>query len=123
MDKVITLVGSASLIGAIIWWFFGKKELTVIEAEQHNGFQKIEIVAEGGYTPSKIALKQGVPAKFVFTRKDPSSCLEEVIFPEFGISRHLPVNKRHEIEIMPDEPGNYKFVCGMQMFSGDFVVK
>lgn len=123
MDKLITLTGSTGLIGLIIWWFFGKKESSIVEAEQLNGFQKIEVIAEGGYTPRKIALKQGVPAKFVFIRKDPSSCLEEVIFPEFGVSQHLPVNKEHAVEIMPDKPGEYKFICGMQMFSGDFVVK
>lgn len=123
MDKIIVLLGSLISIALIIWWFFGKKESSIVEAEQLNGYQKIEVIAEGGYTPRKIALKQGVPAKFVFIRKDPSNCLEEVIFPEFGISRHLPVNKSYEIEIKPDKPGEYKFICGMRMFSGDFVVK
>lgn len=123
MSDILVLFSSLGLIGLIIWWFFGKKESAVVEAEQSNGFQRIEVTAEGGYTPHAIALKQGIPAKFIFTRKDPSSCLEEVVFPEFGVSRHLPVNKSHEIEIMPDKPGEYKFVCGMQMFSGKFIVK
>jgi plastocyanin domain-containing protein len=53
-----------------------------------------------------------------FDRKDPSSCLEEVRFPDFRIAQVLPLNQVTAIEFTPDQPGRYEFTCGMNMFRG-----
>jgi len=123
MDKIITLISSLAAIGAIVWWFFGKRESPIVEATQETGSQTVQIVADGGYSPRIVNLKQGVPAKLVFLRKDPSSCLEEVVMPDFGVSQKLPVNKNYEITIKPDKSGEFQYSCGMHMFFGKIIVK
>jgi len=123
MDKLIVIIGAALLIGFIIWWFFGKRTTTEMEATMSNNKQEVEVEVNGGYLPSTVVLKQGVPASIVFSRKDPSGCFEQVIFPDFGISEHLPVNKEYSIDIDTSKPGEYQYACGMNMFHGKVIIK
>jgi len=123
MDKILSLVTSLLASSFIVWWFFGKRKDEAEVAEQSGDIQHISITVDGGYLPRVVQLKAGVPAKLVFTRRDPSACLEEVLMPDFSVSQHLPVGKQTTIEITPDKPGQYKYTCGMQMFSGQVVVK
>jgi plastocyanin domain-containing protein len=123
MDKVLSVVISLPAIGFIVWWFFGKRRDDVRMADEVNGVQQVEITVDGGYQPRVIQLKAGLPAKLSFIRRDPSTCLEEIVMPDFGISKSLPVGQKTVIEISPNKPGNYKYTCGMQMFSGQVVVK
>ena len=123
MDKIIVLIGSLGLIAAMVWWFFGKPTTEAVAATGDDMSQTVEIVVDGGYTPRTVTLKKGVPATLVFLRKDPSGCLEEVLMPDFGVSQKLPVNKSYEIVINPYTAGEFKYTCGMQMFSGTVVVK
>ncbi len=123
MDKLIVLTSSVALIGAMVWWFFGKSKSATVDSTINSKVQTVEIVVDGGYLPRTVSLKQGIPAKLIFLRKDPSTCLEEVIMPDFGVAEKLPVGKSHEITINPDKIGEFKYTCGMQMFSGIVVVK
>jgi len=123
MDKILSLIISVLAAAFIVWWFFGQRKAAVVVANESHGMQQIEITVDGGYQPQVIQLKAGVPAKLVFHRKDPSSCLEEVLLPDFGVAKSLPVGEKTTVEIKPDKPGQYKYTCGMQMFSGQVVVK
>jgi plastocyanin domain-containing protein len=123
MDKIVSLIVSAAAIGFILWWFFGKRKEEAQTAEQTGGVQQIEITVDGGYQPRVTQLKAGVPAKLVFNRKDPSACLEEILMPDFGVAQKLPHGQKTTIDIEDPKPGTYKYTCGMQMFSGEVVVK
>lgn len=123
MDKVIVVVTSTGLIAAMVWWFFGQSNSEATTATGDGALQTVQIVVDGGYTPRTVRLRRGVPAKLVFLRQDPSGCLEEVVMPDFGVSEKLPVNSSHEIIIKPDIVGEFKYTCGMQMFSGTVVVE
>lgn len=123
MDKILVIIAAALLISFIVWWFFGKHATEETAAVQSGDRQEVEVTVDGGYTPNTIVLKQGVPATIVFNRKDPSGCLEQVVFPDFGISEHLPVNQKHPIEIDTSKPGEYKYACGMNMFFGKLIIK
>ena len=123
MKNIIVLFSSLALIALIIWWFLGKKKSTVTKATVLKDKQTVEIVADGGYKPRIVELQVGVPAELVFTRKDPSNCLEEVVLPDFGVKATLPVNKKHIVKIQPDKPGRYTYACGMNMFFGEIDVK
>jgi plastocyanin domain-containing protein len=123
MEKLLVLFGSIGVIGLIVWWFFAKPADDAVAATSDGNMQTINITVSGGYTPNRVILAKGVPAKLIFTRQDASSCFEEVVLPDFGITAKLPVNKQHEIEIQPDEAGNYHYTCGMHMFSGEIIVK
>ena len=63
-------------------------------------------------------MPKGKTTTINFFRKDPSSCLEEVILSDFKIRKYLPLNKKVSIEITPQKTGEYSFSCGMNMFHG-----
>lgn len=123
MDKLLAVLVASLLIGFIIWWFFGKRSDEEAVAVVKDNRQSAEITVDGGYVPNTVTLQKGVPATLIFHRKDPSACLEEVVFPDFAIHEKLPVNARHEIKLDTSKPGEFKYACGMHMFFGKVVIK
>jgi plastocyanin domain-containing protein len=109
--------GGLGLIGLELWWFLLSKPKSQ-KAKTNQGFQEIDIAVDGGYEPSRVVVNAGQPVRLNFHRKDPSSCLEEVRFPDFHIAQDLPLNQVTPIELTPDKPGTYTFSCGMNMFRG-----
>lgn len=99
------------------WFFFMKKEEEATKAKNI-----IKITVDGGYKPSVIEVVVGKPITLEFFRKDESSCLEEVVIPDFNIRQFLPVNQATSITITPQEAGDYQFHCGMSMFFGKIQV-
>lgn len=117
LDQIIvTLIGIASIIG-IYWFFFGKKE------EATEAADKLTIVVDGGYKPSVIKLKQGKSVTLTFLRKDPNSCLEEVVLADYKIKEFLVLNKPVTITLNPPHPKTSEFRCGMNMFHGRIIVE
>ena len=88
-----------------------------------NDLQSVDIEVKGGYSPDNVVLKQGVPAVLNFTRKDASTCLDRVVFSDFGINQELPKNQLETIEIDTSKPGEYEWACGMDMFHGKLIIK
>ena len=109
--------GGLGLIGLELWWFMLSKPKSRKAATQ-GGVQEITVTVDGGYEPSQIIVQAGQPVRLNFDRKDPSSCLEEVRFPDFRIAQDLPLNQITPIEFTPQKPGKYEFTCGMNMFRG-----
>jgi len=83
-----------------------------------QGVQRLTINVDGGYEPSQVIVKAGQPVQLNFFRTDPSSCLEKVLFPDFHIAADLAMNQVTPIKFTPDQPGEYSFTCGMNMFRG-----
>ena len=113
------LVAIFGAIGVIFtyWFFLMKKDKEVLVSGS------IDIVVEGGYTPSTISIPKGKATEIIFLRKDQSSCLEEVILSDFKIRKFLPLNKKVTIEVTPQKTGEFKFSCGMNMFHGKIIVE
>ncbi|MQS89212.1 cupredoxin domain-containing protein [Lactobacillus salsicarnum] len=123
LTKILVLVVGIMLIGFIVWWFFGKHETAEVSADLANDKQSIDVEVNGGYSPETVVLKKDVPAVLNFTRKDKSSCLDRVVFSDFGINRALPINEKEEIKIDTSKPGEYQWACGMDMFHGKLIIK
>lgn len=68
-------------------------------------------------------VQAGKPVRLKFERKDPSSCLEQVLLPDFYIAKDLPLNRVITVEFTPNKPGEYAFTCGMNMFRGAIAVQ
>lgn len=117
LDKIIVLVFSVFGI-AFTYWFFLMKRDEVVDVTE-----SVDIVVSGGYTPSTIQIPKDKTTKISFLRKDPSSCLEEVVLGDFKIRKFLPLNKKISIEVTPKKEGEYRFECGMNMFHGKIIVK
>ncbi|MBD1918412.1 MULTISPECIES: cupredoxin domain-containing protein [Cyanophyceae] len=116
-SRVAVTGAGLSLIGLELWWFLRSKPKSR-KATTTGGVQAVTVVVDGGYDPSHIVVQAGQPVRLNFYRKDPSSCLEEVRFPDFRIAQALPVNQTTAIEFTPTQPGRYEFTCGMNMFRG-----
>ncbi len=121
-SKIAVTLGGAGLIGLELWWFLFSKP-KARQAQVQAGVQEVTVTVNGGYEPSQIVVQAGQPVRLKFDRRDPSSCLEEVRFPDFHISRTLPLNQVTAIEFTPSEPGTYTFACGMNMFRGTVKVE
>lgn len=124
MFKILIVIGALFLIGFIIWWFLIPRPQKAVTARTDvNHLQNVTVKVDGGYRPSTVVVYQGKPAQITFNRIDPSSCLEQVVFPDWGISEYLPEKKEHPIKIDTSKAGEYQYACGMNMFHGKVIVK
>lgn len=125
IDKLLVGIFGAIGIAFTYWFFLMKKEDVVAlkDSVDSTGSLRVDIIVEGGYSPSFISIPKGRTTKINFTRKDPSSCLEEVVLGDFKIRKFLPLNKKVAIEVTPQKTGEYTFSCGMNMFHGKIIVK
>ena len=117
MDKIVVSIGGLFTIGFILWFFFGKRRDEAIAGES------IDILVDGGYKPAAIRLQKSKSTTLKITRRDPNSCLEEIILPDFKIKKYLPLNKEIQIEITPQKSGEFGFHCGMNMYHGKIIVE
>ncbi|MFG1708648.1 heavy metal translocating P-type ATPase [Nonomuraea sp. M3C6] len=121
VTDITVLVGAAALIGLLAWFFFGPRKARL--AEVRDGRQEIEITVKGGYSPDLIRVRQGVPLRIVFDRRESGECTSQVVFPDFGVSKALPAFGKAAVELVPDRSGEYGFACGMNMVRGRLIVE
>jgi Cu+-exporting ATPase len=120
VEIVITTAG-VTAIGALALFFFGPK--TASRARVDGGVQEVEITVKGGYSPSLIHVKEGMPVRFVFDRQETGECSSRVVFPDFAVSKSLPAFSRTSVEFVPTKIGTFGFACGMNMLHGTLVVE
>jgi len=87
-----------------------------------SGEQKVE-ANEKGFSPSSITVKKGSTTHLLFTRTSASTCATEVVFPDLGIQKELPLGTPVSVDIPADQDRTLHFACGMKMFEGKVVVK
>lgn len=123
MSQIISILVAAILVGVIAWWFLGKHEETAEAATGNSQEQSATVVVKGGYSPSTIVLKKGIPAKLNFDMKDSTACLSHVVFDKLGVNEDLTKQPVTMVDIPTDKAGEIDFACGMNMFHGKVVVK
>ena len=95
MLNIIVTIICIALIAFILFWFFKKPEKSGQKGPaKKTATKRFEWRSWGGYTPELIILKKSVPARIVFDRKDPSPCLDQIVFPDFGVHADLPMGGR-----------------------------
>ena len=117
LDQLIVTASGVLLAAFTAWFFLMKRERTV---EAHG---TVEITVEGGYTPQAITIPFGATTTLRFTRKDPSTCLEEVVLPDFKVRRQLPLGQAVEVALTPKQRGSFRYSCGMNMYHGTIVAR
>jgi plastocyanin domain-containing protein len=75
-------------------------------------------VTKNGYEPWRVEARQGVPLTLVVTRTTDETCATEVILPEYGIDRKLPLGEPVTITFTPTRAGELRYACAMKMFQG-----
>lgn len=118
-DKILAIVGSLFGIGFTYWFFLLKKDDDTVIVSANS----VDIIVEGGYSPSVISITKGRTTTINFIRHDSSSCLEEVVIPEFKVRKYLPLKEKTPIQITPKKSGTFEISCGMNMFHGKIIVK
>jgi plastocyanin domain-containing protein len=119
---IITIIG-LMVIAWIVWYFWLWKGETVTAQTREKGIQEIDVTVKGGYQPASIMVKAGRPVRLNFTRREASTCGEEVVLPGFGKRAHLPQDRTVSVEVLPDKPGEYEFTCGMNMYRGKLIAE
>ncbi len=109
------------LIGFIIWWFWLYRASNAVAVAPG---QIIEVrVRDGVYDPALIEAKAGKGISLKFIREDETACASQVLFPELGIQKELPLGRPVVIRIVPEQAGEYAYQCQMGMYRGVLRVK
>ncbi|MDQ6993539.1 MAG: cupredoxin domain-containing protein [Mariprofundus sp.] len=112
---LVNLIGLL-LITFIIWWFWLYHPTTAVMAAAG---QIIDIrVADGVYQPALITAVVGKGISLRFIRSDETACAAQVIFPELGLQKELPLAKPVVIRLVPEKAGDLSFQCQMGMYRG-----
>lgn len=119
LDKYVVSIFSFFGILFTYWFFLMKKEKEAVIVSSDS----IDITVEGGYSPNVISVTKNKQVTLNFYRKDPSTCLEEVVIPDFKIKKYLPLNQVTSIDILPRKNGTFEISCGMNMFHGKILVQ
>jgi plastocyanin domain-containing protein len=125
VSEIAVVAGGVAAIGWVNWYFFvaeGRKAAAEAKVGA-TGVQQAVIRVEGGYSPSRVRLRAGQPARLVFDRREDSVCSEEIVIPDLGIRRFLPAHQRTTVDLPPQRAGTYEFTCGMSMLRGSLVVE
>ena len=120
--EIIVNVSGLAIIAWIVWYFWLWRGES-FAAQTKNGIQTVDVVVKGGYQPAAIMVKAGQRVRLNFTRREASTCSEEVVIPDFGKRAFLPENLSVPIEVMPEKPGEYAFTCGMNMYRGKLIAE
>jgi plastocyanin domain-containing protein len=83
-------------------------------------------VGEHGFAPTSLTLPKGTAgstAPVTFVRTTDETCAKEVVFPDLGIKKDLPLNKPVIVDVPTDAPRTLTFQCGMAMYKGALVVQ
>jgi RND family efflux transporter MFP subunit len=83
--------------------------------------RRIEITA-AGLVPARVTVPAGQPVDLVFIRRVEETCGTDVVVPELGVTRDLPLDTPITIRLPAREPGEVAFTCGMGMLKGTIVV-
>jgi plastocyanin domain-containing protein len=119
---VVTAAG-LMFVAWVVWYFWLWKGKAVEVQNGASGAQEVDVTVKGGYQPASIIVAAGRPVRLNFTRREASTCGEEVVLPSFGKRAHLPQDETVTVEVMPAEPGEYEFTCGMNMYRGKLIAE
>lgn len=134
MKKNIYIIISLALTVGIVWLLIGNtSELISQQSNDDNSFSSIEnvvtekdgiqyinILARGGYNPSKIKAKAGVKTKLVFQTKGTYDCSSAVYIPKLDYRTQLPANGSTIVDVPAEKArDNFDIVCAMGMFRAE----
>ncbi|MEM1125894.1 MAG: cupredoxin domain-containing protein [Bacteroidota bacterium] len=118
-------IGWAFLASLLTWAACGSEPDQGAAARLVDGVQVAEIEAGPlGYSPQRVTLQPGIPARLVFTRTVDAACSAQIQIPAFGVPvTDLPLHEPVAIEFTPTEAGDFTFICGMDMQRGALLVE
>jgi len=119
---VVTAGGVAAIVW-VLWYFLFSTGSAAAAAAVVDGVQEVRIVVKGGYVPDTIVVRAGQPVRLQFYRDETADCSDRVVFEDFGIDAALPAFQTTAVEFTPEQAGEFRFRCGMNMLKGLLVVE
>lgn len=87
-----------------------------------NGAQVVNMkVTSGGYEPSNLTIKAGVPVKWMVDGAGAFGCTSQIVIPSLNIKKSL-TQGINEIDFTAPNTGKLAFSCSMGMVRGSFTV-
>ena len=84
-----------------------------------DGQQQVVItVRPRSYSPSRVAVRAGVPTTLVFRSDGARGCTSAIVFPTLRLQRMLPAEGETVIDVGPLRAGTHRFSCAMGMYGG-----
>jgi plastocyanin domain-containing protein len=100
-----------------------KEEVGTANLSSDGSYQEIELLVTGvKYHPNVIRVKKDIPLRINTYASPDAGCGREIVFPDFGINEILQPGQLKVIELIPDESGEFKFRCSMDMIRGKLIV-
>jgi plastocyanin domain-containing protein len=121
-QDVVTAAGLAAIVWVLWYFLWSRGGGPGATATTVDGVQEVHITVKGGYTPDTIVVRAGQPVRLQFYRDETADCSERVVFEDFGIDTALPAFQTTAVEFTPEEAGEVRFRCGMNMLKGLLVV-
>ncbi len=91
----------------------------IVEGIVKKGVRTVEMtVTEDGFEPSKVKAKKGEKLRLVVTRKTDKTCATEILIPEHGINKPLPLDQAVTVDLTPKKSGEIRYACGMGHITG-----
>lgn len=78
-------------------------------------------VNDHGFQPSTVPV--GTGRRLMFRRTSEGTCATEVVFPELGINKQLPLNTDVVVDLPASAKGDVAFQCGMGMYKSKVVAR
>lgn len=78
-------------------------------------------VNDQGFQPSTVPI--GTGRQLVFRRTSETTCSTEVVFPDLGIQKPLPLNTDVLVTLPASATGELTFQCGMGMYKSKVVAR
>ena len=84
-----------------------------------DGQQRVVItVRHESYSPSRVAVRAGVPTTLVLRSDGADGCTSAIVFPTLGLERMLPEEGDTVIDVGPLRAGTHRYSCAMGMYGG-----
>jgi plastocyanin domain-containing protein len=84
-----------------------------------DGTQLITLkVRDGGYEPSAVAARPGIPTRLELVTEDTGGCTRAFVVASKGVQKVLPETGVTSVDLGVPKEGTLKYTCGMGMYSG-----
>jgi Cu+-exporting ATPase len=121
LSELLVTTAGALLVAVLAQFFFRARPGAT--AEITTAGQEATVVVLGGYEPSMVRARTGLPLRLTFDRREDGDCSARVLCPELGVNRFLAPFASTTIELATDRPGEFEFTCAMNMIHGTLVIE
>ena len=81
------------------------------------------LITPQGHSRTSINLRRDVETHLTFVRQTNETFANEVVIPDYGVKRTLPLDVPVAVSFTPKRSGEVAFTCGMNMYRGKLIVR